>query len=157
MKQDNTNKKSYYELLRDPRWQKKRLEIMSRDNFSCTSCEGKDKQLHVHDLHYIRGNDPWDCPNNLLITLCEDCHKEYEKHSRNIGDTLVEQLACAGLSGDDIIDIYVSIYNILNCDRYRQRSISMGDLIANIILDKKAMDVAMRAVKSHMKKIGLLI
>jgi len=157
MRQADATKKSYYELLRDPRWQRKRLEIMGRDNFTCTCCEEKDKQLHVHHFHYIRGREPWDYPDNLLITLCEECHKEYEKRSMNIGDTLVEQLACAGLTGDDIMDIYISIYHIINCERHKHRSLSIGDLIANIILDKEAMEVAMLAVKSHMKKIGLFM
>jgi 5-methylcytosine-specific restriction endonuclease McrA len=31
-------KKTYSELLKSPKWQKKRLEIMSRDKFTCKKC-----------------------------------------------------------------------------------------------------------------------
>ena len=31
----------YSEKLKDPRWQKKRLEILERDNFRCQYCGDK--------------------------------------------------------------------------------------------------------------------
>lgn len=134
MRQADATKKSYYELLRDPRWQRKRLEIMGRDKFTCTDCGENDKQLHVHHLHYIRGREPWNYPDNLLITLCEECHKEYEKHSRNIGDTLIEELAIAGMTAEDISDIIVSVHNIMLGDDYRSKS--FGAKIAVLIFDE---------------------
>jgi hypothetical protein len=69
-------KKTYSEKLLDPRWQKKRLKIMERDNFSCTCCNDDKLSLQVHHLSY-KGN-PWDVDDNQLITLCLDCHGLYE-------------------------------------------------------------------------------
>ena len=65
----------YSEKFKDPRWQKKRLEIMQRDQFSCQHCGSIDRTLHVHHKSYIRGNDPWDYHDRFLITLCADCHE----------------------------------------------------------------------------------
>jgi hypothetical protein len=65
---------SYSELLKDPRWQKKRLEILNRDNFQCRNCHSKIKTLHVHHQYYIKGNDPWEYDDNALISLCDQCH-----------------------------------------------------------------------------------
>lgn len=53
---------NYSEKLKDPRWQKKRLEIMARDFFTCQMCQCKDNTLHVHHRHYIGGREPWDYP-----------------------------------------------------------------------------------------------
>jgi len=64
--------KQYSELLRDPRWQKRRLEVFQRDGWKCTFCESKDKPLHVHHLRY--SGAPWDSPESDLETLCCDCH-----------------------------------------------------------------------------------
>jgi 5-methylcytosine-specific restriction endonuclease McrA len=64
----------YSEKLKDPRWQKKRLQILKRDGFKCMSCLSKIKMLSVHHKYYITGFDPWDYPNKSLITLCQDCH-----------------------------------------------------------------------------------
>lgn len=64
----------YSEKLKDPRWQKKRLEIFQRDNFTCIDCMDTTKTLHVHHLDYISGNDPWEYPNEYLVTLCHECH-----------------------------------------------------------------------------------
>lgn len=65
---------TYSEKLRDPRWQKKRLEIMQRDNFCCIVCCDSKSELQVHHLIYKK-RDPWDYPNALYQTLCKSCHE----------------------------------------------------------------------------------
>lgn len=77
----DTNKKnipqiSYNELLRHPKWQRRRLEIMQRDEWKCRSCTETEKELHVHHLRYT-SNKPWEEPDEHLITLCDSCHKAY--------------------------------------------------------------------------------
>lgn len=72
---------NYAEKLKDPRWQKRRLEIMQRDNFQCQFrfddgiCGEDSETLHVHHSHYITGLEPWEQPDNTLLTLCETHHK----------------------------------------------------------------------------------
>lgn len=66
---------SYAAKLRDPRWQRKRLEILQRDNWTCRHCNAKDKPLQVHHAIYLR-IDPWEYPDHLLQTLCDECHSE---------------------------------------------------------------------------------
>ena len=76
------NKEEYRELLKDGRWQRKRLEVMQRDHFKCTCC-GTTSDLNVHHLRYIDGHKPWEYNNDDLITLCGKCHKEaHEEISR---------------------------------------------------------------------------
>ncbi len=60
---------------KDPKWQKKRLEILERDDWTCVSCNESSKTLHVHHIFYIKNAKIWDYPDKLLFTLCEDCHK----------------------------------------------------------------------------------
>ena len=67
-------KKNYSDLLKDPRWQKKRLQIMQRDNFQCQVCGDKKSTLNVHHVEY--GKTPWDVDDKGLITLCDKCHNE---------------------------------------------------------------------------------
>ena len=67
--------RSYAEKLKDPRWQKARLEILERDDFTCTRCGSKDKTLHVHHGYYERGKDLWEYDPGTLWTYCEDCHQ----------------------------------------------------------------------------------
>jgi CRISPR/Cas system-associated protein Cas10 (large subunit of type III CRISPR-Cas system) len=71
-------KKSYVEKLKDPRWQKKRLGIMQRDDFKCQLCGDSSSTLHIHHKSYEKGKEPWDYDNNNLITYCEVCHKLVE-------------------------------------------------------------------------------
>lgn len=69
---------SYLKKLKHPKWQKKRLEILNRDNWTCVECGATELTLHVHHLKY-KGADPWDTPSKYLETLCEDCHKNEHK------------------------------------------------------------------------------
>lgn len=74
--------KKYSELLKDPRWQKKRLEIFARDNWTCQRCHDKTETLNVHHTNGYRKNlKPWEYPDSELLTLCEPCHKaQHEPH-----------------------------------------------------------------------------
>ena len=64
---------TYSEKLKDPRWQKKRLEVMQRDDWKCRDCGQKEKTLQVHHCFYEK--EPWDAPSDLLLTVCDQCHK----------------------------------------------------------------------------------
>ena len=67
----------YIEKFKDPRWQKKRLEIMQRDNWKCRCCGQSDKTMNVHHLYYSPDiENPWEYPDNVMISLCEECHAE---------------------------------------------------------------------------------
>jgi len=65
----------YSELLKHPKWQKKRLIIMQRDGFHCAGCGADNNMLSVHHIYYEKGKMPWEYPDRALITLCEDCHE----------------------------------------------------------------------------------
>lgn len=67
---------AYSKKLLDPRWQKKRLEILSRDKFRCRCCGNDRNTLHVHHKYYESGYEPWDYENDTLITFCSSCHEE---------------------------------------------------------------------------------
>ncbi len=73
----NSISKSYSELLKDPRWQKKRLRILERDKFECQSCNDTESTLNVHHcVPYRKDTKIWEYKDTELVTLCENCHKE---------------------------------------------------------------------------------
>jgi hypothetical protein len=67
---------SYAELLCDPRWQRRRLEIMNLAGFACERCHSKSTTLNVHHVQYVRGRMPWEYEDSELRCLCEPCHKD---------------------------------------------------------------------------------
>lgn len=71
--------KSYYEKLKDPRWQRKRLEVLQRENFRCEACGDTESTLHVHHGYYEAKYNPWDYDASTLHVLCNDCHEEVEE------------------------------------------------------------------------------
>jgi hypothetical protein len=72
----------YSEKLKHPLWQKKRLEIFNRDDFTCQICGDTETQLHVHHKKYFEGVYPWEYDNKQLITYCENCHQEVEEQKK---------------------------------------------------------------------------
>lgn len=91
---------TYKEKLPDPRWQRKRLEVMDRDNFSCVRCFASDKSLQVHHKKYIKGREPWEYDHSELETLCYRCHEKehnipakdsYERNVQTLVGKVVEQ------------------------------------------------------------------
>lgn len=100
----NTHKR-YQEKLLDGRWQQRKTSIQIRDQFTCQKCKVKDNStVHVHHRHYITGRDPWDYPDDLLVLLCERCHKE-EEACAEVCVKLAESLHYYGYFNTDIRDI----------------------------------------------------
>jgi len=73
---------NYIELFKDPRWQKKRLEILERDEWACRLCCDEKTTLHIHHTWYDKNKKPWEYEDHQLITLCETCHEEEKIKSR---------------------------------------------------------------------------
>lgn len=80
-----SNKEKYYDDLNDERWKRKREKILKRDGYRCRWCGCVDG-LQVHHKYYNKYPDggrvkAWDYPDDALMVLCGDCHKEY--HSKH--------------------------------------------------------------------------
>lgn len=82
---------TYSEKLKHPLWQKKRLEILERDKFTCQKCWDDQTELHIHHSYYKNGAEPWEYENDSLLSLCKHCHAIIE-HFKEIAakNTLVE-------------------------------------------------------------------
>jgi len=65
---------NYFTKLKDPRWQKKRLEVLEFSDWSCEVCGDTESTLHVHHKQYIKGREPWEYGLQQLAVLCEHCH-----------------------------------------------------------------------------------
>ncbi len=74
---------TYSDRLKDPRWKKRREEIMERDGFLCVRCLRTWKPLEVHHRWYTKPN-PWEEPEYNLETLCDECHDKEHAHGSNL-------------------------------------------------------------------------
>jgi hypothetical protein len=67
---------SYTEQRKDPRWQKRRLQVLEAANWRCEDCNRADLTLDVHHTAYKTGSMPWEYPAELLMVDCEKCHEK---------------------------------------------------------------------------------
>lgn len=70
---------SYQTLLSDKRWQKKRERILERCFGICENCGAINEFIEVHHCYYRYGRYPWQYPDQSLLGLCQQCHKERHK------------------------------------------------------------------------------
>lgn len=110
---------NYSELLRHPFWQRKRLSILERDNFTCRQCCDALSNLQIHHVYYIPNTMPWDYPNEALITLCDLCHAkaEFTKWLLKNGQAALIRL---GLSYDDCREVIELIRRRVKDNHYRK-------------------------------------
>lgn len=87
---------TYAEKLKSPHWQRLRLRIFERDNWTCRECGDSESELHVHHIMYIKGRQPWQYEDTNFKTLCEICHSK--KHGKHFDPTK-----------DIVPSVYVSI------------------------------------------------
>ena len=116
----------YKEQIKSPKWQKRRLEIMEKDNFSCQLCGDTETMLNVHHLFYHRDRNIWEYEDWELMTLCENCHKD--EHS-SMDDVIVkiESLKSSGITMREIIALLDSI----EIDLYLGHDRVVSDFVGN--------------------------
>lgn len=111
---------SYQELLQHPKWQKKRLEILERDEYTCQLCQDTETQLQIHHLEYSYGINPWEYSNDKLITYCAICHALEEFLKKEFTNLKIALIFYKKNQGDSIlIECYLH-QPFTSMDRYHE-------------------------------------
>lgn len=95
----------YTDLLKDPKWQRKRLEIMNRDSWKCGICQDDSEMLVVHHKYYDKDKMPWQYPDKAYITLCFDCHNELHKDQKQLHSDIIEHFKRSEFSMEEVWEI----------------------------------------------------
>ena len=103
---------SYQDDMKTATWQKRRLMLLERDNWKCKThdCKGQSSQLEIHHIDYIPGNKIWEYPDDMLITLCRDCHSR-EQERDPAERMLINSMRMKGFMVGDVLSLSVKIDN----------------------------------------------
>lgn len=140
---------TYSQKLLDPRWQRKRLEIMERDGFKCSNCEDDKEALRVHHTYYVSGRSPWNYPNWSLVTLCKTCHDEEHKEQQEKDQ-----------SGDwdadtwELVIGFLGICKIADFDHYWDLSVQMQMMKEELVKKGKSIVGAIEDAILEMNRIS---
>lgn len=123
---------TYIDLLHHPYWQKKRLRILNRDDWTCRRCCDTQTMLQIHHLWYNIELKPWEYPDEALITLCDLCHKkaEFIKWLTRTGLYTLHEL---GFSNIDLIEIKEVVERRLEANKHRESAIRYMDNLKLLI------------------------
>ena len=101
----------YAEQLLDPRWQRRKTEILERDKFTCQECIRTDLTLHVHHLDYLGFSImAWEYPDDMLLTLCKPCHDK-EKYRELLYPGLATALKFNGFLFEDLLCLTTMLHD----------------------------------------------
>ena len=104
---------NYKKLLQHPMWQKKRLEILNRDNFTCRKCGDTENTLHVHHCGYESSSEgPWDYDEGWLLTLCKECHRDETDHLYSSKQDFLTATSACGFMWEDYADLAELIFHM---------------------------------------------
>lgn len=103
---------TYQEQIKSPKWQKKRLEILERDRYTCQCCLENEKTLHVHHLFYLRNIKIYEYPDNFYITLCEDCHSITHEETEKLYISIVEHYSNELNNGGNSLICYIKALRV---------------------------------------------
>jgi hypothetical protein len=95
---------TYKEKLKHPRWQRKRLEVLNRDNFKCRFCGDTETELQIHHAFYLNKDNPEDYSGNMLFTLCKKCHQD-EENLKSEDGMIYAQMLQIGISRRHLIHL----------------------------------------------------
>ena len=124
----------YLELLRHPYWQKKRLEIFNRDNFTCIKCGDTQTNLQLHHLYYKLELLPWEYPDDCFQTLCDLCHMkaEFIKFIQKAG---IVYLQMNGFTSNDITEIVDFVKSKISNNYHRESVVNYINDIKKLLSD----------------------
>jgi len=131
------NSKAFAAQYKDARWQRKRLEIMERDKFTCHMCRKTADDgitLNVHHSRYIKGKKPWEYEKWLLTTLCEDCHR----HQHGCKELILEAIAKMGKREIE------GLVNMIHCSSLPK---SLSEMSKNGCIPDDALALSIRSIR----------
>jgi len=67
---------SYQAQLKQPEWQRRRMEMLERADCRCQHCDTRDESLEIHHHHYVPSRFAWEYTDDELMVLCKSCHQE---------------------------------------------------------------------------------
>jgi hypothetical protein len=79
---------AYSELLKDVRWQKRRLELLTAANWSCVKCGYNKRDLQIHHHVYRKGVMPWEYEDHCFSVLCNKCHEEVTEYRQKLMESI---------------------------------------------------------------------
>lgn len=137
----------YKEQIKSPKWQKRRLEIMNRDNFTCQLCGDTETMLNVHHLSYHQDRNIWDYEDWELMTLCENCHKD--EHSSM--DDLIAEIETLKSHGVTMREIF-SVLNDLDISLYLGNDRIINKIVGDCSAIGREDDIKLLADRREMLK-----
>lgn len=77
-----SHKLTWEQQYQHPNWQKLRLYVLEKHNYTCAECGSQHNTLQVHHMKYVTGKFIWEVPLYSLVALCEICHSK--EHGRDL-------------------------------------------------------------------------
>jgi hypothetical protein len=116
-----------------------RLEILSRDKFTCQICGDDTNTLAVHHLDYKSGLEPWEYDQSWLLTVCEECHDMESNDRKDFEREMIRALKLKRFHSYQM-NCLVRAFEGFNSDRKPCMSDRASCLIGWLLLEPEVFD-----------------
>ena len=118
---------TYAEQIKSPKWQKRRLEVLGKNNFTCQLCGQDEKELNVHHVNYDSKRKIWEYDDHELLVLCKSCHEDWHHNTAKLLQMLADVFT--HINGFDFndLDTFIRLLVLSEYDERRSFIKSMTD------------------------------
>lgn len=104
---------NFNDQYKDPRWEKKRIEIYRRDYWHCRKCGNTNIKLEAHHLYYQRDLMLWEYDNDSLVTLCTKCHNDIHDNLKKLSGIIAFKILTGELDVLGILPMsdYINLFD----------------------------------------------
>jgi hypothetical protein len=124
-------KKLLTKLSTNPRWQRRRLAIMKRDEFTCRYCGNETTELHIHHLIDLNGRNPWESEDDHLLTICATCQTD-EENLKSDDHMLIGMFSLSGLKRRDLYSLATELRRYLNARNKKEKFLDLMEYLAHV-------------------------
>lgn len=102
----------YREQFKDPRWQRRRLEILKGADFTCVECGNTMDEFHVHHRYYVPERMVWEYPDFALLAVCHICHEKEHQTVKSIHflEQWLDLIEQKGLKQETLLQFVEALY-----------------------------------------------
>ena len=122
----------FYAQYKDPRWQKKRLEVFDRDGWECSHCGASTNELHVHHVRYQTNKKVWEYEDQDLRTLCRACHSFVTETTREARAAFYDLMELSPEAGKSMIEAANCAMHF--CPEAAEMLDDLGRLVGRVVI-----------------------
>jgi len=131
---------TYAAKLKDPRWKRKRRDLIIAAGCACEECGDKESRLQIHHKYHDHSLAPWEYPHKAMCVLCSGCKKARREYERLLLESITAK------EGGRILDLAAELSRLK-----KEQGLSLWDIVLMMQSHRATVSDALKIkpIRSH--------